>query len=125
MEQGIVYIIMGVLSIALFFVGRYVFPAAGKVIQSAMNLLEAYPMLFKWATSACQYIAKYFNDIPGEQKNKKAAEIIMQIASQVGIEMTEEQARAIAPAAYEAIKNGTAESGKEGALIPEGVSTNA
>lgn len=106
MEQGIIYLVTGVICILSFFVGKYVFPAASDAINSALNILNAYPMLFNWAVSVCEYLAQYFESIPGEEKNKKAAEFIMEIAKQAGIELTEEQARSIAQAAYESLKNG-------------------
>lgn len=123
--QGITYIIMGVIFVASFLVGRYVFPEIKNVVGSTLNLLSAYPMLQKWGVSACQYIAQYFSDISGEEKNKKAAEIIMQVAQQVGLTITEEQARSIAQAAFEAMEKGVYESEKEGASTDKEVKENA
>lgn len=123
--QGIIYIIMGVVCVAAFFVAKYVFPEVKNAVGSALNLLSAYPMLQKWGISACQYIAQYFADISGEEKNKKAAEIIMQVAQQVGLTITEEQARSIAQAAFEAMKKGEYESEKEGASADKEVKANA
>lgn len=104
MEQGIFYIAVSVAIILGTLVGRYVFPNISETVNSALNLLSAYPMLMKWGTAACQYIKQYLDSMPGEDKNKKAAEMIMELAKQVGLEITEEQARSIAQAAYEAMK---------------------
>ena len=104
MEQGIFYIAVGVAIILGTLVGRYVFPNISDTVSSALNLLSAYPMLMKWGTAACQYIKQYLDSMSGEDKNKKAAEMIMGLAKQVGLEITEEQARSIAQAAYEAMK---------------------
>ena len=104
MEQGIFYIAVGVAIILGTLVGRYVFPNISETVSSALNLLSAYPMLMKWGTAACQYIKQYLDSMSGEDKNKKAAEMIMELAKQVGLEITEEQARSIAQAAYEAMK---------------------
>lgn len=104
MEQGIFYIAVGVAIILGTLVGRYVFPNISETVSSALNLLSAYPMLMKWGTAACQYIKQYLDNMSGEDKNKKAAEMIMELAKQVGLEITEEQARSIAQAAYEAMK---------------------
>lgn len=123
--QGIIYIVMGVVFILAFLVGRYVFPEMKNAVGTALNLLSAYPMLQKWGVSACQYIAQYFSDISGEEKNKKAAEIIMEVAKQVGLTITEEQARSIAQAAFEAMEKGERESKEEGASTSEEVSVNA
>lgn len=125
MEQGIMYIVAGIIMIAAFCLGKFVFPATQGAVNSVLNLLSSYPMLLKWGISACQYIAQYFTDISGEEKNKKAAEIIMQVATEVGIVITEEQARAIAQAAYESLKQGVEESEKEGDDDSKGVEVNA
>lgn len=114
MEQGIFYIVIGLVSILFFLLGKYVFPQAADAINGALGLLESYPLLMKWGEAACQYIKQYFDALSGEEKNKKAAEIIMELAKQAGIEMTEEQARSIAQAAYAAMKRGEKESANEG-----------
>lgn len=106
MEQGIIYVVTGIICILSFLVGKYAFPAAREAINSALNVLNAYPMLFNWAVSVCQYLSQYFDNIPGEEKNKRAAEFIMQIAQQAGLNITEEQARSIAQAAYDSMING-------------------
>ncbi len=110
MEQGIGYIIAGVIIICAFLIGKYVLPGTSNAVKQVLNVLSAYPMLMKWGMAACQYIKQYFDSMPGEEKNKKAAEIIMQIAAQAGINISEEQARAIAQAAYEAMKRGESDS---------------
>ena len=60
-----------------------------------------------------KYIKQYFNDISGEEKNRRAAELIMEVAKQAGVTITEEQARAIAQAAYEQMKAGEAAAGEK------------
>lgn len=89
-----------------------------------MNMIEDRNLALgdNWAVSVCEYLAQYFESIPGEEKNKKAAEFIMEIAKQAGIELTEEQARSIAQAAYESLKNGgkdITEKGEEGDVKKE------
>lgn len=104
MEQGVFYIILGAAIIIGTLIGHYVFPNVSGTVNQALNLLSAYPMLMKWGTAACQYIKQYLDSMSGEAKNKKAADMIMELAKQVGLEITEEQARSIAQAAYEAMK---------------------
>lgn len=113
MEQGIFYVVIGLASICFFMLGKYVFPQAADAINSALTILGSYPMLMKWGEAACRYIKQYFDTMSGEDKNKKAAEIIVELAKQAGLEITEEQARAIAQAAYEAMKRGEAESAQK------------
>lgn len=77
-------------------------------------MLESYPLLMKWGEAACRYIKQYMDNMTGEEKNKKAAEFIMELAKQAGLKITEEQARSIAQAAYDAMKRGEADSAHEG-----------
>lgn len=70
--------------------------------------------VMKWGEAACRYIKQYMDDMTGEEKNKKAAEFIMELAKQAGLKITEEQARSIAQAAYDAMKRGEADSAHEG-----------
>ena len=111
MEQGIFYVVVGLASICFFLLGKYVFPQAAGAINNALTMLESYPLLMKWGEAACRYIKQYFDSMTGEEKNKKAADIIMELA---GIKITEEQARSIAQAAYDAMKRGEADSAHEG-----------
>lgn len=113
MGQGIFYMVAGVVCILAFFVGKYVFPAASTAINSALNILNAYPMLFNWAVGICKYLAQYFESMPGPDKNQKAAELIIQIAQQAGVTLTEEQAKSIVQAAYDSMMSGKEEVTKE------------
>lgn len=45
MEQGIFYIVIGLASVCFFLLGKYVFPQAADVINSALTMLESYPLL--------------------------------------------------------------------------------
>ena len=56
---------------------------------------------------------KVILNISGEEKNRRAAELIMEVAKQAGVTITEEQARAIAQAAYEQMKAGEAAAGEK------------
>lgn len=112
MEQGIVYIVMGLVCVICFLAGKYVMPGAQETVNKALNLLSGYPLLMQWGMSACKYIKQYFNDMSGEEKNKRAAELIIEVAKQAGVTITEDQARAIAQAAYEQMKAGELEADK-------------
>ena len=114
MEHGIFYVVVGLASICFFLLGKYVFPQAAGAINNALTMLESYPLLMKWGDAACRYIKQYFDSMTGEEKNKKAADIIMELAKQAGIKITEEQARSIAQAAYDAMKRGESDSAHEG-----------
>jgi len=77
MEQGIVYIVMGLVCVIAFMVGKYVMPNAQETINKALNLLSGYPLLMQWGLSACKYIKQYFNDISGEEKKKLTVEDLL------------------------------------------------
>lgn len=113
MEQGIVYIMMGLVCVIAFMAGKYIMPSAKDTVNKALNLLSGYPLLMQWGVSACKYIKQYFDNISGEEKNKRAAQLIMEVAKQAGVTITEEQARAIAQAAYEQMKAGEAAAGEK------------
>lgn len=104
MEQGILYIVTGVVSVLCFLLGKYVFPQARMVFT---DLLDAYPMLMDWGVAACRFVEQYFTDGKGEKKNLAAAQILIGVAKQTGFDLSEEQARAIAQAAFEKWKEGT------------------
>ena len=86
MEQGIFYILVGAAIILGTLIGRYVFPNISDTVNSVLNLLSAYPMLMKWGTAVCQYIKQYLDGLSGEDKNKKAAEMIRSEERRVGKE---------------------------------------
>ena len=77
MEQGIVYIVMGLVCVVAFMVGKYVLPNAQETVNKALNLLSGYPLLMQWGLSACKYIKQYFNDISGEEKKKLTVEDLL------------------------------------------------
>ena len=77
MEQGIVYIVMGLICVIAFMAGKYVIPNAQETVNKALNLLSGYPLLMQWGLSACKYIKQYFNDISGEEKKKLTVEDLL------------------------------------------------
>ena len=54
MEQGVVYIVMGLVCVIAFMVGKYVLPNAQETVNKALNLLSGYPLLMQWGLSACK-----------------------------------------------------------------------
>lgn len=111
METGILYIFMGVVSIASFLLGKYVYPEAQETFG---NFLESYPMLLNWGIAVCKYIKQYSSaDSTGAEKNAKAAEIIKEIANKAGFVVSDEEAKAVAQAAYDEWHKGVASINKE------------
>lgn len=109
MEIGIFYILIGTISIAAFLLGKYVYPELQSTVETALN---TYPILMKWGIAACQYMKQYC-DSTGEAKHIKVAEILVELASQAGIELSTEQARAVAQSAYDEWIKGVASNKEE------------
>lgn len=98
MEQGIYYIVTGIVSVVCFLLGKYLFPQAKAVVT---DLLNAYPMLVEWGIAACGFVEEYFTESKGEEKNLAAAQLLVEVAKKSGLALSEEQAQAIAQAAFE------------------------
>ena len=71
MEQGIFYIVIGLASVCFFLLGKYVFPQAADVINSALTMLESYPLLMKWGEAECRSIKQYMDNMTGEEKKAR------------------------------------------------------
>lgn len=110
MDTGIYYIVMGVIMVASFLLGKYVWPNAKNEFY---NILTRYPSLIQWGIAACQYLQQYYSNEEGQKKNELAASMIQSVASSSGLELTEDQAKTLAQAAYDEWKRGVSESTTE------------
>ena len=110
MNEAIYFIILGVVMVVAFLLGKFVFP---KLNSKYNNLTNLYPELMNWAKSFCEFAAKYISDMIGEDKNKWVADQIIMIADKVGhLELSEDQARSIAQSAYNEFIKGTEDTNK-------------
>ena len=96
-------IIYAVVTVAAFLVGKYVFP---KVPQ---NMKDKLKILTDWAAKFVIWAKEFLDKKTGAEKMAAVVEQLKRIADEAGIEVTEEQLKAIAQAAYEAMKAGEAE----------------
>ena len=96
-------IIYAAVTMAAFLVGKYVFP---KLPQDMKDKLA---MLADWAAKFVIWAKEFLDKKTGTEKMAAVVEQLKRIADEAGIEVTEEQLKAIAQAAYEAMKAGEAE----------------
>jgi hypothetical protein len=96
-------IIYAVVTVAAFLVGKYVFPKVPQDMKDKLNLLA------DWAAKFVIWAKEFLDKKTGAEKMAAVVEQLKRIADEAGIEVTEEQLKAIAQAAYEAMKAGEAE----------------
>lgn len=93
---------MGI-TVAAFVVGKYVFPNLPK------NVTDKLTTLSQWAAKFVEWAKEFMKKQTGEEKMAAVVEKLKEIADEAGIEVTEDQLRAIAQSAYNAMKAGEKE----------------
>ena len=93
------------ITVAAFVVGKYVFPNLPK------NVTDKLTTLSQWAAQFVVWAKEFMKKQTGEEKMAAVVEKLKEIADEAGIEVTEDQLRAIAQAAYNAMKAGEKEAG--------------
>ena len=91
------------LTVAAFVVGKYVFPNIPKNVVDKLNTLS------QWAAQFVVWAKEFMKKETGEEKMAAVVEKLKEIADEAGIEVTEDQLRAIAQSAYNAMKAGEKE----------------
>lgn len=89
-----------------FTLGKYVFPNIPK------NVSEKLQELSGWAAQFVVWAREFMKTSTGKEKMDKVVEQLKKIADEAGLKVTEEQLRAIAQTAYEAMMAGTKEAGQ-------------
>lgn len=87
-------------TLAAFMLGKYVFP---KVPQNVTNKLAS---LSAWAAEFVVWAREFKKSQTGEEKMEAVVEKLKEIAEEMGINVTEDQLKAIAQSAYESMKAG-------------------
>lgn len=90
-------------TLAAFLLGKYVFP---KVPQNVTDKLAS---LSAWAAEFVVWAREFKKSQTGEEKMAAVVEKLKEIADEMGINVTEDQLKAIAQSAYESMKAGEAE----------------
>lgn len=100
-------------AIVAFLVGKYVFP---NIPQSVTEKLSS---LSEWAAQFVVWAKEFMKTESGEEKMAAVVEKLKEIADEAGLEVTEDQLKAIAQSAYNAMKAGEKEAEPAAAQTPE------
>lgn len=104
MNAEVIFLIIYCLVTAgAFCIGKYVFPKMPKSVKDKME------DLMEWAAKFVVWAREFLKEESGEEKMDAVIAQLKRIADEAGIEVTEEQLKAIAQTAYEAMKKGEAE----------------
>ena len=90
-------------TVAAFVVGKYLFPNVPKSVTDKLTTLS------QWAAQFVVWAKEFMKKETGEEKMAAVVEKLKEIADEAGIEVTEDQLRAIAQSAYNAMKEGEKE----------------
>lgn len=102
-KEVIFSIIYCLVTVGAFCAGKFIFPKIPASVKE--NLAD----LAEWAAKFVVWAREFLKMESGEKKMAAVVEQLKQIAEKAGIEVTEEQLKAIAQTAYEAMKAGEAE----------------
>ena len=94
-------------TLGAFLLGKYVFPNIPKTVTDKLGELS------EWAAKFVEWAKEFKKDKTGEEKMAAVVEQLKKIADEAGLNMTEDQLKAIAQTAYNAMKAGEKESTAE------------
>lgn len=104
MNNIIILTLQLLVSVAAFVIGKYVFPNMPKTVTDKLNVLS------QWAFQFVIWAREFMKTSTGAEKMQEVVEQLKAIAAEAGLEITEDQLKAIAQSAYEAMKAGESES---------------
>lgn len=108
MNKEIIFsLIYCIVTVGAFCAGKYIFP---KIPESAKEKLT---YLAEWAAKFVVWAREFLKTESGEEKMAAVIKQLKAIAEEAGLDVTEEQLKAIAQTAYEAMKAGEAEAQPE------------
>lgn len=91
-------------AVAAFVAGKYVFPRVPKTVTDKLNMLS------QWAAQLVAWAKEFMKKQTGEEKMAAVVDKLKEIADEAGLDVTEDQLKAIAQYAYNAMKAGEKES---------------
>lgn len=100
MENIIIQAVGLAITVAAFVAGRYIAPNISKDVASKLNVLAA------WAEKFVVAAREFMKSSSGKEKMDQVVKQLGVIAKEAGLNVTEDQLRAIAQSAYEAMKAG-------------------
>lgn len=93
-------------TLAAFLLGKYVFPKVTPNFTGLWKDLEKMDVICKWADKFVVWAREFLQTKTGKEKMVAVIEQLKQVTESAGIEVTEEQLKAIAQTAYESMKAG-------------------
>ena len=103
MENIIFNAVLLLISIGGFLLGKFVFPNVPKSVADKLRQLAA------WADKFVVWAREFMKTSSGHEKMEMVVEQLEAIAKEAGLNVTKDQLRAIAQAAYENMMKGAAE----------------
>ena len=91
------------IAVAAFAAGKYIFPKVPKTVTDKLNVLS------QWAAQFVVWAKEFMKKQTGEEKMAAVVEKLKEIADEAGLDVTEDQLKAIAQSAYNAMKAGEKE----------------
>lgn len=91
------------IAVAAFVAGKYVFLKVPKTVTDKLNVLS------QWAAQFVVWAKEFMKKQTGEEKMAAVVEKLKEIADEAGLDVTEDQLKAIAQSAYNALKAGEKE----------------
>lgn len=95
------------IAVVAFVAGKYVFPKVPKTVTDKLNMLS------QWAAQFVVWAKEFMKKQTGEEKMAAVVEKLKEIADEAGLDVTEDQLKAIAQSAYNAMKAGEKEAETE------------
>lgn len=99
-------------TLGAFVLGKYVFPNIPQDVTSKLASLSA------WAAEFVVWAREFMKSRTGEEKMAAVVEKLKEIAEEAGLDVTEDQLKAIAQSAYEAMKAGKSAATTETTPVP-------
>lgn len=104
MNKDVIFsIIYCLVTVGAFCAGKYIFPNIPASVKDKLTDLA------EWAAKFVVWAREFLKTESGEKKMAAVVEQLTEIAEEAGLEVTEDQLKAIAQTAYEAMKAGEAE----------------
>lgn len=97
-------------TLVAFLAGKYLFPKVPKTVADKLDMLS------QWAAQFVVWAKEFMKKQKGEEKMAAVVERLKEIADEAGLDVTEDQLKAIAQSAYNAMKAGEREA--ETAVVP-------
>ena len=91
------------IAVAAFAAGKYIFPKVPKTVTDKLNVLS------QWAAQFVVWAKEFMKKQTGEEKMAAVVEKLKEMADEAGLDVTEDQLKAIAQSAYNAMKAGEKE----------------